>query len=67
MIDRIARIAFVLACVAVAVTYGIFSVRWNTFPNPQIALAEATIRDLLANWRNDFGLEPADLRRVEPA
>ena len=29
-------------------TYGIFSVRWNTFPNHQIALAETTIRDLSA-------------------
>ena len=39
--------------------------RWNTFPNPQIALAEATIRDLAANWRNDFGLEPT--RHLVPA
>jgi hypothetical protein len=58
MTDRIARIAFVLACIALAVTYGIFSVRWNSFPNPQIAQAEVTIRDFVANWRNDYGLDP---------
>jgi hypothetical protein len=58
MTDRVARLAFFASCIAIAVTYGIFAVRWNSFPNPQIALAEATIRDLWINWRNDLGLRP---------
>jgi hypothetical protein len=58
MTDRIARIAFFAACIVLAVTYGVYAVRWNTFPNPQIARADATVRELLAYWRNDFGFEP---------
>src|SRR5690606_25636855 len=59
MNDRIARIAFYAACLILAVGYGILSVRWNWFPNPQIALAERTVNDLRANWKNDVGLEPS--------
>jgi hypothetical protein len=58
MTDRLARLAFLLACVAIGVVYGVYAVRLNSFPNPQIVLAESTVRDLRANWRNDFGLEP---------
>jgi hypothetical protein len=58
MSDRLARIAFFLACLVIAMTYGIYAVRWNSFPNPQIARADATIRELWAHWQNDFGFEP---------
>jgi len=58
MSDRLAFIAFLVSCIAFAVIYGVYSVRWNTFPNPQIVRVEGTIRELGRHWRNDFGLEP---------
>lgn len=58
MSDRIAFFAFILACLVFAVLYGVFAVRWNTFPNPQIVRVEGMVRDLGRYWKNDFGLEP---------
>lgn len=58
MSDRIAFLAFLAACIIFAVLYGVFAVRWDTFPNPQIVRFEGMIRDLTRYWKNDFGLEP---------
>ncbi|MGF1554524.1 MAG: arylsulfotransferase family protein [Paracoccaceae bacterium] len=63
--DRLSRLAFVLALVVLAVLYGVFAVRNDWFPAPQIALTEATLADLGSHWQNDLGLEPT--RHLVPA
>lgn len=58
MKDRLPAISFVLSAVVLSSVYGVFAQRNGWFPAAQISQAEATIRDVQANWKNDLALEP---------
>ncbi|RAH97365.1 hypothetical protein DLJ53_29660 [Acuticoccus sediminis] len=49
---------FALSGIVLATVYGVLAARLDWFPSPQIALAETTVRDLSAHWKNDLKLEP---------
>lgn len=65
MMDRLAPALFVLSIAVLAVIYGNMAHRFQWFPNPQLELAERTIRDFRTYWRNDLELEPSR-HLVEP-
>lgn len=49
---------FAASAIILATVYGVFAARYDWFPSPQISLAETTVRDLSAHWKNDLKLEP---------
>ena len=63
--ERVARVAFLVSLVVLSVLYGSYGATQGWFPVKLVRKAEGDIRNLAANWRNDFALEPT--RHVVPA